>query len=290
MISRHLKIVVISALILSGCKGLEIGQFDLNRIADLGQKFAANKEMTQQQEEALGAKMTAVILGSGQLQSNANIQKYVNRVGYWVAMHSERPDLNWTFAVMNSSDLNAFAMPGGYVVITSGLIDNLHSEAELAGVLAHEIAHVVEKHHLKAIQSGNTMSLVKDVTLFAKDTYESQYGRSSNPLLDDQIAAKLLSTTQEIYAKGLTKEDEYQADQRALVLMSRAGYDPYGFVATLQMLEGIQPQDTHLAFLFATHPSPRNRLENVGAILTYLESKPLLVESLEPRYALQIRR
>ena len=87
------------------------------------------------------------------------MQQYVNRVGRWVALQSDRPDLKWTFGVIQTDDINAFAAPGGYVFVTRGLYAKLKDETELAGVLGHEIAHVQQKHHLKVVQKSQLMDL-----------------------------------------------------------------------------------------------------------------------------------
>src|SRR5205085_12030610 len=95
--------------------------------------------------------------------SDASLQRYVNRVGRWVALHSDRPDLPWTFSVIDTETINAFAMPGGSVIVSSGLLKRLNSESELAGVLAHAIAPVVKTHQPKAIQSGMQAEFWKGV-------------------------------------------------------------------------------------------------------------------------------
>src|SRR6185503_13856703 len=84
-------------------------------------------------------------------------------LGQWLAMHSERPNLPWKFGIIASDDVNAFSTPGGYVLISRGLLDQMRNESELAGVLAHEIAHVVCKHHLKALQKSMGISALTDV-------------------------------------------------------------------------------------------------------------------------------
>ena len=104
------------------------------------------------EEIALGREITGSLLGAAPLVKDEALQKYVNQVGRWVANQSERADLPWKFGVIDSADLNAFAAPGGYVLLTKGLYLKMQSEAQLAGVLGHEIAHVVKKHQLKVLQ------------------------------------------------------------------------------------------------------------------------------------------
>ena len=134
---------------------------------DLGSLFNTLKTVKQavkpadlQQEEAIGQAAAATLLGAAKPIDNAALQRYVNEVGLWVALQSDRPNLPWHFAVVDSDDIDAFAAPGGYVFITRGLLLHMHSEAELAGVLGHEINHVVMKHHLKELQRAARIDLL----------------------------------------------------------------------------------------------------------------------------------
>ncbi len=99
-----------------------------------------------EQERAIGQQVAGRLLGQYPLVADAKLQQYVNKVGRWVAQQSDRPDLPWVFGMIDSPAVNAFAMPGGYVFVSKGLYQQLASEAELAGVLGHEIAHVQQKH------------------------------------------------------------------------------------------------------------------------------------------------
>ena len=264
--------ILFSLTLLISC-GVKIQGIDLGRVVNIGSKALSSNKVTLEQEKEMGAQMAAVILGTSKLHPDSSLQFYVNRVGSWVASNSERPNLSWTFAVIETKDINAFATPGGYILVTSALLENLNSEAELAGVLAHEITHVVQQHHLNAINKTKSASIFGDVALLANDVYQSGRSRNSNSWRNQKIAENLLSSTQEIYAKGLSKEDEFDADTKALVLMTRSGYDPYAFVSVLQTLDSIQPDDSHMALLFSTHPKPSDRLNNIGKTLDYLEPK-----------------
>ena len=101
------------------------------------------KNPSREEEIALGRNITGSLLGAAPLVKDDALQQYVNKVGRWVASQSERADLPWKFGVIESADINAFAAPGGYVLITKGLYQKLTNEAQLAGVLGHEIAHVL---------------------------------------------------------------------------------------------------------------------------------------------------
>jgi predicted Zn-dependent protease len=114
----------------------------------------AARPIGEPEEVEIGGQLAATLLGAAPLVPDPALQAYVNKVGTWLAMQSERPGLPWKFGVIASDDFNAFATPGGHILITKGLFDRMRNESELAGTLAHEIAHVVRKHQLKALQSA----------------------------------------------------------------------------------------------------------------------------------------
>jgi len=225
-------------------------QLDIGKIKDLVTHADQLREVDEKKEVEIGSGVASNLLGAAPLVPDARVQKYVNQVGRWVAQQSERPNLEWHFGVLESNDVNAFATPGGYVFITKGLLLNMKSEAELAGVLAHEIGHVLKKHHLKAIQKNAQVGLLADALSIA--TQSSKNTEALN---------KIAGVGTELYARGLDKEDEFEADRIGVVLAARAGYDPYGLPLVLQTLANINPQDTALALMFKTHPAPTARLE-----------------------------
>lgn len=227
-------------------------------LLNLGQRVSkANQEITEQDEIDLGRGVAANVLGAAPLVPDAELQRYVNRVGLWVAMQSERPGLPWRFGVIDSSDINAFAMPGGTILITAGLYDRLRDESELASVLGHEIAHVVQKHHVKAIQGAMGRE-------FATEIAGEMAGRSDNELVR-RFGDKAFRAGTEVLARGLDKKDEYDADQRGMVLAARAGYNPFGLAGVLQTLDSANPSDRSVALLFSTHPTPASRIERLEA-------------------------
>ena len=122
------------------------------------------ESIDEPREIEIGRQLSAVLLGSKPLHPDMALQRYVNQLGRWISLQSPRPNLPWTFVVLDDPGYNAFAAPGGYVFVTKGLIDRCADEAELAGILAHEITHVTAKHHLLAIrktaQSGMLTQLV----------------------------------------------------------------------------------------------------------------------------------
>jgi len=250
---------------------------NLNRLIDTGKNLRdAVKDVDEKQEAEIGREYAALLVGAAPLLANAEVQRYVNRVGRWLSLHSERPDLNWEFGVIDSGNINAFATPGGYVLITKGLLARLRNEAELAGVLAHETAHVVKRHHLNAMKKGKGVEAGANVV----SMYLEQQGQRSAAAKE-----KLVGGMKEIMLRGLDKEDEFEADRMGVVIAARAGYDPFGLPSVLQMLQSLNPKDSELSLMFATHPDPGSRLDAldraVGSRLDRMASQPQAAE----RYA-----
>ena len=237
--------------------------FDFN-FGDIGKAIKtltnvkdATTDIEEPQEIELGEAIASNLLGAAPLVKKPALQQYVNQVGRWLALQTERPDLPWRFGVLDDPNINAFATPGGNIFITNGLLQRMRSESELAGVLAHEIAHVLQKHHLSAIKKNARSSLLTEAVSQAADR------KGRNPAI-----SKLAGTGSELYARGLDKDDEFEADRMGVVIAARAGYDPYGLPAVLQILQGINPQDSDLALMFKTHPTPTDRLSLLDGLMS----------------------
>ena len=211
-------------------------------------KPAINLDSPSMEEEIqIGREITGNLLGAAPLVKDAALQKYVNQVGRWVANQSERANLPWHFGVIESEDINAFAAPGGYVIITKGLYRKLENEAQLAGVLAHEIAHVVKNHHLKILQQSQLLDL-------GADLLGKKLGK------DDKTVQTLIGSGAEICARSLDKNAEFESDRMGVVLTARAGYEPYGLPEVLQTIGQTNKDESSVALLFKTHPHPDDRL------------------------------
>jgi len=235
-------------------------QLDIGKVKDLVTHAGQLRDVSEKEEVEIGSGISSNLLGAAPLVPDANVQKYVNLIGSWVAQQSERSNLEWHFGVLDTNDVNAFATPGGYVFITKGLLLKMQTEAELAGVLGHEIGHVLKKHHLKAIEKNAQVGLFADAPSIA-----AQSGKNTAAF------TKVVGIGTELYARGLDKEDEFEADRIGVVLAARAGYDPYGLPLVLQTLANLNPQDSSLALMFKTHPAPTARLEALGKEMTVLD-------------------
>jgi predicted Zn-dependent protease len=202
-------------------------------------------------EIRIGKQIAGDLLGAVPLVRDEALQRYVNEVGNWVALQSGRSDIPWHFGVLDTEDINAFAAPGGYVFVTKGLYRQLNSEAELAGVLGHEIAHVAKKHYLKVLKKSSLISEMSEAV-----------GKQVKS--NDQVVQNVIGNGAEIMARGLDKDAEFEADRVGVVYAARAGYDPWGLPAVLQDLAALPAKDSHTSLLFKTHPLPAERLIRLG--------------------------
>jgi len=173
---------------------------------------------------------------------NNDLQDYIDSVGQRVARVSQKPNLEYHFVALNHKSVNAFALPGGYLFVTLGMLENLRTEAQLAAVLAHEIVHVVAR------DTANMMSNEIGLNLLIMG---AAVAGGSEALTTAQVATMVLGLQ-------YSKADERQADLGGMKYMVRAGYDPQGMVEIMQILESRQ-RDTRDDFM-STHPSPINRV------------------------------
>ena len=213
-------------------------------------------QIDEAKEIQIGKQVAAVLLGSKPLVADMAMQRYVNQLGRWISLQSSRPGLPWTFAVLDDPGFNAFAAPGGYVFVTKGLVNRVADEAELAGILAHEISHVTAKHHLIAMSKAARAGLLTQAI-------SSQLKNN----LAGQVSGQLLTLSRDVYTKGLDQTDEFDADRSGVTLAARAGFDPYGLVAVLQELRTAAPDDSLFALSLSTHPTPQLRLNQLEAAM-----------------------
>ena len=211
------------------------------------------ESIDEPREIDIGRQLAAVLLGSKPLHPDMQLQRYVNQLGRWISLQSERPGLPWTFIVLNDNGYNAFAAPGGYIFVTKGLIDRCADEAELAGILAHEITHVTAKHHLHAMRKSAQSGLLTQ--LVASQIKTNAVG--------NLVASQLLALGRNLYSRGLDQTDEFDSDRNGVALAARAGFDPFGLVAVLQQLRTATPDNPMFTLALSTHPPAQTRLDQL---------------------------
>jgi predicted Zn-dependent protease len=209
--------------------------------------------LSREQEIAIGAEATPGLIQEfgGQIPS-ADIQAYVNEVGHRVAatVEPEYADIPWEFHAVNSPIINAFALPGGQVFITRGMLEAMDNEAQLAGVLAHEIGHVTARHVNERVSQQTGIGLGGAVigAVIGDGGISSQVAQAAS-----QIGGDLL-------LRSFSRDQEHEADQLGLRYMTRAGYSAEGMLQVMQILEsqgGGGPE------WLSTHPNPGSRMEDI---------------------------
>lgn len=189
---------------------------------------------------------------------NPELQRYVNLVGLAVARNSQRPSIPYVFVVVESPLQNAFSCPGGIIFVTQGLLNTIQDEAQLACILAHEVAHVGHKHALQSIKRARFFKGVGKITAASMEgqkgaQFESMIGDLQNVLFD----------------KGLDQNMEFEADMSAMKTAYRTGYDPRGMIQVLKQLQEIQARSQKKGSWFSTHPPLSERIKKCKSQLNH---------------------
>ena len=237
---------------LLGSLGVNVG----STLDDVAKVVPKSEDELSAEELALGPEITGRILGARPLWNDPAAQRRVNLVGRWVAAQTSRPDLPWTFGVIDSPDVNAFAAPGGYILITRGLYELLSTDSELAAALAHEISHCVQRDHYNVIHKQEMTDTARERALSQVTTgNDTTAGRYARRYADQHGAAIMLTS--------LDREAEYRADQGAEVYLARAGMNPLALYSLLQKLTALGSESASLAQLYKTHPPVDARVDRI---------------------------
>lgn len=223
--------------------------------------------MSKKEELEVGREMHEEIMAKMPIYENELVQQYVGRIGQHLADHSDWPELEYTFTVIDSPDINAFATPGGYIYVNRGLLAYLDSEAQLAGVLAHEIAHVTERH-------ASRQKFWSKATGFGSKIAAILVGMQTGSRAIASVADSTGSYLGAAFVRGYGRDMELEADSEGAKFMLRAGYDPEALIDVIGLLkdqesfskyrarsEGKKPVSYH--GVFSTHPRNDQRLNEV---------------------------
>jgi len=231
-----------------GAVGLLGGGLALSGCASAG-------SISPQEEAQLGAQYSAEINRQLPIVQNSAVHSYINQLGRSIAARVD-PRLNYTFYVVDAPEVNAFAVPGGYIYVNKGLIQRAATMSELAGVLGHEIGHVVERHGLEQMARMQNTSLGVNLAYIL-------LGRQPGTL--EQVA---LQGGAGVFFASHSRSDENQADRVAVQYMIQSGIDPNGMVAMFQrLLEEQKSSPNAVAQWFSTHPTTQERVDNVQALI-----------------------
>jgi predicted Zn-dependent protease len=202
---------------------------------------------SEAEERKIGEDVSAKLRERFGVVQDPAIHKYVTLVGTAVAKQSDRPNLNWTFIVLDTDGVNAFASPGGLVHVTRGALGIIKSEAELAGVLGHEIGHVTRKHTINAIKKNNMVKMGSDAAA-SRSAIIGQYGNVAY---------------ESILENSFDRSDEVDADRVSVELTKKAGYAPSALADFLVRLDERNKNMPERNGLFASHPETKIRIDSV---------------------------
>lgn len=202
------------------------------------------------EEVRFGREVAARVIARHGLYENPMLMKYVNLVGRVLSRVTNRPEIDFHFAILNTDEINAYAAPGGYVFVTRGALLKMQDESELAGVLAHEIGHIVEKHVVRELNiRGRETSAVSGLAHLIGGSTESARTAFS------QAVDKAMDM---LFKDGYKREDETQADKDAVLLCALSGYEPAGLVTYFERLNAGKGKKTEV--LDKTHPPCEARI------------------------------
>lgn len=243
-------------------KGLDTLKKGVDTAKDASKVAKGAAGIGPEEEKVIGESVALEVIGLyGGLVRDEDVMRRVNLVGRALARYSDRPDLEWRFGVLASDQVNAFSAPGGYVFITRALYERATTDDHLAGILAHEIAHITGKHALNIIRrdelfSGGSSLLTK----YSGDFREAKASASSLDTQLRQFDVGVGKITKALLEKGFDAPTEYRADEHGHALAKVTGYAPGGLRAVLTQL---QKKNARPKAVFSTHPPLTERLKRL---------------------------
>lgn len=242
--------VVLAALTAFACASSGVNKGDFNLVS-------------YQEEWQLGAQLERDIARQMPLVTDRAALTYVNRIGQRIVNQTELAQAPWEFHIVDSPEINAFNIPGGHVYVNTGLIQATDNVAELAGVMAHEIAHGVARHGTEQVSKAYGFNIIAGLALGA------------NPPIYQQILAQIVGAG--TFAR-FGRDAEREADDLGLQYMIGAGYDPHGMVTMFQeLLSRRQRQPGSVDQFFSSHPLTEERIQNVRARIAQMQLPASLV-------------
>jgi predicted Zn-dependent protease len=248
--SRSLLLGTGLAMVWAGCARNPVtGKSELSLISE-SQEIQMGKQASQEVAQTIG------------LYNDAKAQAYVSEIGMKMAKTSERPNLPWEFHVVDDASVNAFALPGGFIYVTRGLLASINDEAELATVVGHEIGHVTNRHSVQQISKAQI----------------AQLGLGIGSILSSDIArfGQLASAGLSVLFLKYSRDAENQADQAGFRYASNENYDVREMTHVFETLDRISQESGggKLPEWLATHPNPENRIKHIESMLDTLHKEP----------------
>ena len=244
---------------MSATRAFDIGKLVGTSIVGIEKMAKASKNITPAEEYYIGRAVAAMVIAKYPLVQKAALTKYLNEVGLLVAYASDKPETygGYHFGVVRSSQINAFACPGGFIFVTTGLLDEVKNEDQLAAILGHEVAHVAHEDALSAIKRSKWT----DFAFFAAGQAAGHFSPSEVKELTNVFSSVISDVGKKVIDSGYSQSQEKRADADGVRYASRAGYDPNGLVTLLE--EEIQKGTTTAGGPYSSHPKPQTRVKLV---------------------------
>ena len=226
------------------------------KLPDMGSP--ADAILSQNDEAQIGRAIMRDIRASGQLVEDPLVNEYINEIGSRVAAQTNDDGVNFTFFVIEDPRINAFALPGGYIGIHTGLLEATRSEDELAGVLAHEVAHVTQRHLARAIHASSRQSILSTAIMLGA-IIAGVAGGNSDVMQAGMAVAQGTAAQQQI---NFTRANEHEADRIGIAALSDAGFDPYGMASFFDVMsrQDTRAPDERTPTFLRTHPVTASRV------------------------------
>lgn len=213
-------------------------------------------EVSQDQEVAIGSETARQVEEQLPLVSDPYIVSYINELGDTIASHTSRADLDWHFAVVNSHQVNAFALPGGYIYVNRGLIEATDRADQLAGVLGHEIGHVIQRHSVKQMQNQQKVGVIANLACTLTNICDNQLGQAAVNIGGTAVIARY------------SRADELQADSEAVENVLKVNIDPEGIPSLFEVLmEQRQREPSIVEGWVSTHPLEESRIDHSRGLI-----------------------
>jgi beta-barrel assembly-enhancing protease len=237
-------------------------------------KELADIKISDKDERAIGEQVSTMLVERFGIYQDPAVTKYVTLVGTVLAKASSRPNLDWRFIVLDTDGVNAYAAPGGIVHITRGALGLIKSEAELAGVLGHEITHVTEKHTVNSIQRGKVIKVSSEQV--------SERGGLAGTVVG-QIAQRSYDM---VFENKYGRDDENESDKVGITVANKVGYAPTGMIEFLNHLAARNTDQKEPSGLFASHPQVKERIDRMNK--TIKDGGLTATATVQARYATHI--